>query len=226
MNPLDRQSPARRALLTALKAAGTATATELGLATAVTAEAARQQLKLLEAEGLVALSRRATGAQGGRPAHGYALTATGENLFPKRYDDLAVLLIDAIGSRLGPTASREVLSAVVEARVAALRPKLAGLATDEARLEALRQIYVADDPWLDVGTDGTSPLLIEKNCPFLDVAVRRPALCSTTVHTLSRLLGRRVVRTHTFQAGDGRCVFRVTDEPVAEEAPFTLESDP
>jgi hypothetical protein len=34
-------------------------------------------------------------------------------------------------------------------------------------------------------------------------------LCSTTVSTLSRLLGVRVVRDVRFQDGAGRCVFRV-----------------
>ena len=52
-------------------------------------------------------------------------------------------------------------------------------------------------------------LLIERNCPFLDVANRRPALCSVTVNTLSRLLGRRVERVRTFQNGHGRCAFRI-----------------
>jgi hypothetical protein len=47
------------------------------------------------------------------------------------------------------------------------------------------------------------------------VATRRPALCSVTVSTLSRLLGYQVTREKRFQACDGRCVFRVhLDQPV------------
>jgi predicted ArsR family transcriptional regulator len=61
-------------------------------------------------------------------------------------------------------------------------------------------------------------MLVEKNCPFLNVATRRPALCSVTVSTLSRLLGQTVTREKRFQNGDGRCVFRVhLDQPLNPE---------
>ena len=93
----------------------------------------------------------------------------------------------------------------------------------EERFAALRSIYVQDDPWVDVERDEHGVLLVERNCPFLDVATRRPALCAVTVNTLSRLLGRRVERVRTFQAGHGRCAFRVTDEAIDRGAPFQLE---
>jgi predicted ArsR family transcriptional regulator len=61
--------------------------------------------------------------------------------------------------------------------------------------------------------------LVERNCPFLNVASRRPALCSVTVSTLSRLLGHTVTREKRFQDGDGRCVFRVhLNQPINTDA--------
>ncbi|HET7705654.1 MAG TPA: hypothetical protein VFM36_06195, partial [Thermoanaerobaculia bacterium] len=61
--------------------------------------------------------------------------------------------------------------------------------------------------------------LVELNCPFLNVAMQHPALCSTSVNMMTRVLGRRVVREKRFQDGDGMCVFRVyTDEPVSTNA--------
>ena len=62
--------------------------------------------------------------------------------------------------------------------------------------------------------------LVEHNCPFLNVALERPVVCSVTVSLLSRLLGFEVVREEKFQAGDGRCAFRVlTDRPRPPDAP-------
>ena len=59
--------------------------------------------------------------------------------------------------------------------------------------------------------------VIERNCPYLNAAMKRPALCSVTVNSLTRLLGVRVDREERFQNGDGRCVFRVyADEPVRQ----------
>jgi len=56
---------------------------------------------------------------------------------------------------------------------------------------------------------------VERNCPFLDVAMARPLLCSSTVTTLTRILGREVVREERFQDGHGCCSFRIyEDSPV------------
>ena len=66
--------------------------------------------------------------------------------------------------------------------------------------------------------------LVERNCPFQNVAMERPKLCSTTVSTLSRLLGVRVERVKTFQGGDGMCAFRVhSDEDIDSDFRFAFE---
>lgn len=71
-----------------------------------------------------------------------------------------------------------------------------------------------DDPFTSVERNGGIKL-VERNCPFRNVAMERPALCSTTVSTLTRLLGVRVERELTFQNGDGCCAFHVhLDQPV------------
>jgi predicted ArsR family transcriptional regulator len=72
-----------------------------------------------------------------------------------------------------------------------------------------------DDAFVEVEKVPEGYRLIERNCPFLDVALARPVLCSSTVSTLTRLLGRRVVREERFQDGHGCCSFRIhEDEPV------------
>src|SRR5690606_30807481 len=78
--------------------------------------------------------------------------------------------------------------------------------------------YVAGDPFLEVERIEGGYRLVERNCPFLDVAMARPALCSSTVSVMSRLLGRRVVRRERFQWGHGRCVFEVYEDQPAGEA--------
>ena len=56
--------------------------------------------------------------------------------------------------------------------------------------------------------------------------MQRPALCSTTVSTLTRLLGVRVVRRRKFQAGDGCCAFEVLlNEPI-DPGEFRFEFEP
>jgi predicted ArsR family transcriptional regulator len=49
------------------------------------------------------------------------------------------------------------------------------------RAQALRAIYTDGDPYMVVENVRGDFRLIEQNCPFLKVAVQRPALCSVTV---------------------------------------------
>jgi predicted ArsR family transcriptional regulator len=114
---------------------------------------------------------------------------------------------------------------MTDARVEEWETRLQGLSLAE-RVEALKEIYLEDDAFMDVDDSGDRLSLIERNCPFLNVAKRRPLLCSVTVSALTRLLGYRVIREERLQNGDGRCVFRVLlNEPVEEGSfNFTLES--
>lgn len=156
----------------------------------------------------------------GRPATLYRLSDAGDHLFPKAYDELAVAVIDAVAEELGHDAALRVLTRVSNDRVDTLAPSLEGMTLSE-RLEALRNWYAVDDPYMDA----TGDRLIERNCPYYNTAMRRPALCSVSVNALTRLLGVRVEREEKFQNGDGRCVFRAhADEPVdATTWKFELE---
>lgn len=185
----------------------------------------RQQLLQLHREGWVETSveRRTERLRTGRPAASYRLSAAGDHLFPKHYDALAVAVIDAVSDEFGSDAAVRVLARVCDDRVQAVAPSLRGLTLAE-RVDELKNWYLADDPYMEVARDGDDFRLIERNCPFYNTAMRRPALCSVSVNALTRLLGVRVEREEKFQNGDGRCVFRIHGaEPVDGNAPFELE---
>jgi predicted ArsR family transcriptional regulator len=214
-------SPVQRQILIFIKQQGETTNAEIADYLKVSYEAVRQQLRQLEASQLVILHKQQDEDQRlGRPTQVYALSPAGDRLFPKAYDELAVELIDTLTAALGTEALREVLAAFTDGNVRQWAPALQDKSLLE-RVEALKGIYVEDDPYMLVDLDDASNTvrLVERNCPFLNVATRRPALCSVTVSTLSRLLGRRVTREKRFQDGDGRCVFRVqADQPVDADA--------
>jgi len=216
----------RNRLLGYLKQKGGATAAELARQLHITREGVRQQLQVLEREGWIARARRARKAHVGRPAITYEITTAGDHLFPKRYDNLSLNLVDAVAEQLGEKALITLLTALTDQQVEHWRPRLAGKSLAE-RLKALKGIYFEDDNHTSVQHDSRGYMLVERNCPFLNVALKRPRLCSVTVSTLTRLLGVRVVREERFQDGDRRCVFRVlADEPVdVRRFRFRLEED-
>lgn len=135
-------------------------------------------------------------------------------------------MIDAVTEEIGDAALRRILSHMTDDRVAAVGSGLRGL-TLAQKVTALKNWYLDGDPYMDVETTGDSYLLKERNCPYLNTAMRRPMLCSISVNALSRVLGYKVVREEKFQNGDGRCVFRVLqNEPIDESTwQFELESE-
>lgn len=205
----------RRDILYHLKQYGPATVSDLSTRLRMTGEAVRQHLLQLIQDRYIQRQTERTPAPGaGRPSLYYSLTVEGEHLFPKSYDGLTVELIDTIMLQLGEESLKQVLSHMTESRVQQWEFRLRGLSLNE-RVAALKDIYMENDSFIEIEQNGQEILLIERNCPFANVAMKRPTLCSVTVNVLTRLLGLRVVRKETFQNGDGRCVFSIlSDQPV------------
>lgn len=86
----------RQQLLVLLKRAGSITVEQAAGALAVASMTARQHLMNLERDGLIVAekARRATG----RPYFLYSLTPKGEEMFPRRYDLIAVAMLDEMSA--------------------------------------------------------------------------------------------------------------------------------
>lgn len=219
---LDAIPEARKQIIIALKKHGKACASTLSKELNLTREACRQQLQILQQQGLIDSHSESQGGAG-RPKQLFCLSNSGEHLFPKHYDQLTVQIIDTVQEQLGTEQLKGVLSAISQKQVAQWRDKMVGLNLKE-KLNALKNFYFANDPFTEVVEDDEGLWLIEKNCPFLNLASERPALCSVTVSTLMSLLGVKVVREKRFQAGDGHCAFHVfPDQPIAPDFVFELE---
>lgn len=226
---LDELSATRANILRLLKLEGFASIPRIAEALGMSHEAARKQVGDLHKGGWIKsncepdLSERG-GPAPGRPPAMYCLTAAGDHLFPKQYASLTIGLLDTIAAD-GDAVLTAALTRMTDARVGWLAPHLAALPLEE-KMEQLRAIYSAGDPFTDVERRGDDFVLIERNCPYLTVAMERPDICSTTVSTLRRLTGCEVIRERRFQDGDGRCEFHVrasTASPENETVRFERE---
>ena len=90
----------KQQLLMLLKRTGSVTVEEAAGALCVASMTARQHLVNLERDGLV--SSEPVRRSNGRPHYLYSLTPKGEEMFPRRYDLLAQVLLDEVGA-LNPT---------------------------------------------------------------------------------------------------------------------------
>lgn len=213
---IDQFSDTRKSILTLLKQNGSETISGLSRKLNISNEGIRLHLVQLERDGYIMRNTEKSAPKGGRPAIKISLTSKGETLFPKHYDALTIEVIDTVAEQLGKDAVKKILSALVDKRVREWQQHLNGLSLAE-KLKALKSLYISNDLFMDVDYDHETKtmILIERNCPFYDVAMQRPVLCNVTLNTLTRLLGYRVSREKRFQNGDGCCVFRVnTDQPI------------
>lgn len=210
---LDEFPTSRAAIFRLMKEEGFVSIPRLAEVLGVTHEAARKHVVELQRSGWIEtdcspdeVTRRENVP--GRPPVRYCLSREGDHLFPKKYPELLIGLLDTIAAEGGADAARAVLARFTDERVAALEPRVPAKPMSR-KMAALQAIYSDADPFADVEKRGEDYVVVERNCPYLAVAMERPHICSTTVSTLRRLTGCEVVRERRFQDGDGRCEFHV-----------------
>src|SRR5215472_17279948 len=103
----------------------------------VTPNAVRQHLSNLEREGLV-VNQPERDAGRGRPALLFALTERADSVFPKRYGQLATMVLQEVQEMGGPDALDEVFARVAARHAAAIERDLEGLTFDEKMQRWLR----------------------------------------------------------------------------------------
>src|SRR3990172_9549355 len=124
----------RQEILDYLRRNGEATVRELGELLGLTSTGIRQHLTVLERDGLIAV--RETRGRVGRPALVYSLTPKGDALFPKRYDDLTILLLDEVRGMAGSQGLQTLLMRVAARSAAPYQPRLEGRTLEERASEA------------------------------------------------------------------------------------------
>jgi len=224
---IEALSETRREILLYLKNRGGATIAELSAHLGISDEGTRQHLIHLEKNGWVVRcdARDGTG-RSGRPASHYRVSGSGETFFPKQYGVLSTTLMDIVADLYGNTAIEAALTRMTDEKVHEWTTRLEGKSLQE-RVDMLRDYYREGDEFTSVSRENGSMAIVERNCPFLDVANAKPALCSTTTSVLTRLLGCEVRRRRTFQNGDGCCEFEIlADRPVdGRQFNFAFEDD-
>ena len=228
---LDEFPTSRAAIFRLIKEEGFVSIPRIAEVLGVSHEAARKHVGELQRNGWIESDcgpdeAKRREAVPGRPPVRYCLTAKGDHLFPKKYPELLIGLLDTMIAEQGASAAAAVLARFTDDRVAALEPRVPARPIRK-KMASLQAIYGDGDPFADVEQRGDDYVVIERNCPYLSFALERPEICSTTVSTLRRLTGCEVVRERRFQDGDGRCEFHVrTAEASAERKQVRFEKEP
>ncbi len=183
-------------------ASAEAISTELG----ITPNAVRQHLVNLEREGYV--KSEPVRHKRGRPSLMFSLTDRAHAAFPKRYGQLATMVLTELQEMGGPEMLDELFSRVAIRHATAVEPEMEGLTFDQ-KVERL----VA---WIGrAGTLAESQETVDgirvtiHNCPFRNTALKFPQVCTITPQLLVRLLGAPVSQSNSIHRRDPYCSFVV-----------------
>src|SRR5690242_397054 len=202
----------RMEVLELLRRKGHATAEEVASDLGVTPNAVRQHLTNLERDGFVTShpERRARG----RPSLLFTLTERADSVFPKRYGQLATMVLQEVQEIGGPDALDQIFERVAARHADAIERDLEGLDFDQKLKRVVAWIgragTLAEQQELPEGVQVTI-----HNCPFRNTALKFPQVCTITPHLISRLLGTAVSQSDSIHRHDPYCSF-VVQRPIAK----------
>jgi DeoR family suf operon transcriptional repressor len=201
----------RADVLLAVKKSQPVTAKELARELGLTTNALRRHLKELEADGLISFKKEIRGVGG--PVFSYALTARGERLFPRTYEETLDQALELVSQGLGQRGLSQLFRLRWDAIAPETRASIASLPAGEraGRLaELLTSMgYMAESPGASV--------LRTHNCTVRAVAERFPEVCDAEHHFIQEMLGVPVARRAHIAKGATCCEYCVAPSPTARE---------
>jgi predicted ArsR family transcriptional regulator len=205
----------RMEVLELLRRKQAASAETISAQLGITPNAVRQHLTHLERDGLV--QSRPVGGKRGRPSLMFSLTDKADAAFPKRYGQLATMILNEVAELGGPELLDQIFQRVADRYAGGIEAQMDGLSFDE-KLERMVE-------W--IGRAGT---LAEKeetpegvritihNCPFRNTALKYPQVCTITPRLLVKLLDAQVSQDASIHRRDPYCSFLVQRPPGGPEA--------
>ena len=172
----------------------------------VTPNAIRQHLTNLERDGLVVSQPERSGR--GRPALLFALTERADSVFPKRYGQLATMVLQEVQEMGGPEALDEVFARVAARHASAIERDLGGLGFDEKLNRVVSWIGRAGT-LVEQSESPEGVKVTIHNCPFRNTALKFPQVCTITPQLISRLIGAAVSQSDSIHRHDPYCSFVV-----------------
>ncbi len=200
----------RGKIVGALRSRGAASAFDLAAEFALSPNAIRQQLVILERDGLVAGKSVRRGKT--KPTHEYSLTPQADRYFPQAYDRMLGAVLLEVRHNAGDAGVAQVFAGIAKRAVDKMAPQLDGK-TPLERLEAIADNIRGSGVAVDVEDHDGTLVLREHNCPYANVISEHPECC-TVIHTmLDEAVSPAVKQTESLATGGAECRFEVASAP-------------
>ncbi len=197
----------RGRIVTALRERRSASAFDLAELLGLSPNAIRQQLLVLERDGLIA-GRRVRRSRT-KPTVEYSLTPEIERYFPQRYDKMLNAVLREIRDAGGSDAVKAVFERIGRRAAERLNTAVAEKPAEErmaAVVSALRASGVAAEAQK---TDLGMLVLHEHNCPYASVVGEHPEACSAIHTILETVVPGTAKHVESIATGGTECRFEI-----------------
>ncbi len=206
--PPEKFGDTKSKILWHLKSRGECGLGDLAEMLKISCMAVHKHLAALEERGLVESSSKTNSGRVGRPKSSYRLTSQGRTTFPRAYGGVAKCALNFIEKRLGKEALEQMLRERQSEIFERYNGELKQLEFNE-RVKRLAQIrdgegYMAESRRLP---SNSKHILLEYNCPIIQLAQDHWEACATEIELFSNLLDAKVEATHRAAKGDLICRF-------------------
>ena len=182
------------------------TAFELAERFGVSPNAVRQQILILERDGLVNGHPVRRGKT--KPTLEYTLTPKAEEYFPQHYDRMLNAVLREIREAGGVPAVRAVFDSIAKRSASKLKDKVGSLPTDE-RVAALANVLRGRGVQVDYSLIDGKYVLHEHNCPYAKTVAENPELCSVIHTVIDEVVPGETRQVESLATGGSECRFEI-----------------
>jgi DeoR family suf operon transcriptional repressor len=196
----------RGKIVEALRNRPAASAFELANEFGLSPNAIRQQLLILERDGLVLGKSVRRGKT--KPTHEYSLTGLADRYFPQAYDRILNAVLREVRETQGDAAVADIFAAIGKRAARKVGERVEGQPID-VRIAEIAASIKASGVSADVERRGDTLILHEHNCPYANVVSEHPEACSVIHTMLGDVVAPDVKQTESLATGGSECRFEV-----------------
>jgi predicted ArsR family transcriptional regulator len=172
--------------------------------------AIRQQLTILERDGLVV--GRAVRRGKTKPTIEFALTPAGEQLFPQRYDKMLNSVLREVRKIGGDAMVTQVFEGMGQRSAAKFNAKMTGAVGTQERAEALVVQLREQGVDAEIVRVGDGFAIREHTCPYANTVGEHPEVCSVIHTILKEVVPGDVRHVESLATGGHECRFELQEE--------------
>lgn len=202
----------RGKIVTELRRKGSASATDLASAFGLSPNAVRQQLVVLERDGLVAERPVRRGPT--KPTLEFSLTDEAGKLFPQAHDKMLSAVLREVRSQFGTPAIDRIFDGLSKRAVERARRHVSG-STPQEKVAQLVEMLREDGVVAEVSLIDGGFALHEHNCPYSNVAQEHPEMCHVIHNVIEETIGAEPEQTESLARGGKECRFEMKLEDTA-----------